>query len=529
MPFFLGVVAGTSMSYLMLPVVAGVCIGILGILAIFAPFPAASESGKSESFISNLKNAHFSIESIALILIGFTSTATFQLWLNCAQTFGTEIAKIPSQNVSVMQTYYSAGTMVALFVTSALITKFKQVRFLVIYPAISLVMLALVYIIKTPMICYVGAFVIGYAAAGGVLQMATAVVNDLFPKIKGTITSLVMIASSLCNYTILTAAAKMTSTSVIMMNIVITAIGILLALFVNVRYGVLLKNAEEASKNLLVLVTGTPEVYASGECSDNRRKLSMNTVKVRNIEIGSGVPKICVPIVGVTKDEIIAEAKTFDSIPVDVVEWRVDWFEGVFEFDKVEDVLKDLREALGETPILFTFRTSKEGGEKAIEAEPYKELNIAAAKTGYVDLVDVEAFTGDEIVKEIVAAAHECGVKVVASNHDFDKTPEKDEIVRRLCKMQELGADIPKIAVMPTCRRDVLTLLCATEEMYTEHADRPIITMSMAGTGLISRLCGEVFGSALTFGAAKKASAPGQAAVNDLNNMLQFLHENQGL
>ena len=55
---------------------------------------------------------------------------------------------------------------------------------------------------------------------------------------------------------------------------------------------------------------------------------------------------------------------------------------------------------------------------------------------------------------------------------------------------QELGADIPKIAVMPTCRRDVLTLLCATEEMYTEHADRPIITMSMAGTGLISRLCG---------------------------------------
>lgn len=249
MPFFLGIVAGTSMSYLMLPVIAGVCIGIMGILAIFAPFPATSEAGKSESFISNLKNAHFSIESIALILIGFTSTATFQLWLNCAQTFGTEIAKIPSQNVSVMQTYYSAGTMVALFVTSVLITKFKQVRFLVIYPAISLVMLALVYIIKTPMICYVGAFVIGYAAAGGVLQMATAVVNDLFPKIKGTITSLVMIASSLCNYTILTAAAKMTSTSVIKMNIVITAIGILLALFVNVRYGVLLKNAEEASKN----------------------------------------------------------------------------------------------------------------------------------------------------------------------------------------------------------------------------------------------------------------------------------------
>lgn len=255
----------------------------------------------------------------------------------------------------------------------------------------------------------------------------------------------------------------------------------------------------------------------------------MKPVEVRNIKIGEGIPKICVPIVGVTKEDIISEAESFDSIPVDVVEWRVDWFEGVFEIEKVKDVLADLRKALKDIPLLFTFRTSKEGGEKAIEPADYAALNKAVAATGDVDLIDVEAFTGDEIVKDIIEAAHACGVKVVASNHDFDKTPAKDDIIYRLRKMQDLGADIPKIAVMPTCRRDVLTLLSATEEMYTEYADRPIITMSMAGTGLVSRLCGEVFGSALTFGAAKKASAPGQAAVNDLNDILQFLHKNQGL
>ena len=165
MPFFLGMVAGSAMSYLMLPLVAAIVIVILGVLAIFAPLPAASESGKKESLIENLKNAHFSVESVALILIGFTSTATFQLWLNCAQTFGKEIAGIPSETVSIMQTYYSAGTMVALIVTSFLITKFKQVRFLVIYPAISVIMLALVYMIKSPAICYVGAFVIGVVLA----------------------------------------------------------------------------------------------------------------------------------------------------------------------------------------------------------------------------------------------------------------------------------------------------------------------------------------------------------------------------
>lgn len=125
----------------------------------------------------------------------------------------------------------------------------------------------------------------------------------------------------------------------------------------------------------------------------------------------------------------------------------------------------------------------------------------------------------------MIDGVHAAGVKVVASNHDFHKTPAKSDIIYRLRKMQDMGADIPKIAVMPQNKRDVLTLLAATEEMVTDYADRPIITMSMAGTGVISRLCGEVFGSSMTFGAAKKASAPGQMGVADLSTVLDLLHK----
>ena len=251
----------------------------------------------------------------------------------------------------------------------------------------------------------------------------------------------------------------------------------------------------------------------------------MNTVKVRNIEIGAGIPKICVPIVGVTREEILAAAENIKSTKADVVEWRVDWYEDIFDFTKTEATMQALREVLGEMPILFTFRTSKEGGEKAIETEAYVGLNQNAAKTGLVDLVDVEAFTGDDVVKAVVETAHANGVKVIASNHDFHKTPAKEEIVFRLRKMQDLGADIPKIAVMPQNKKDVLTLLAATEEMVSEYADRPIITMSMSGTGVISRLCGEVFGSALTFGAVGKVSAPGQMGIEDLTTVLGLLHK----
>lgn len=252
-----------------------------------------------------------------------------------------------------------------------------------------------------------------------------------------------------------------------------------------------------------------------------------NVVQVKELRLGEGVPKICVPLVGKTNEQIIEEAKYLKELNLDLVEWRVDHYEHVENLNKVKEALKQLREEIKDLPILFTFRSKKEGGEKEISIEYYIELNKEIATTKMVDLIDVELFTGDEAVKDIVTHAHNNNVKVVMSNHDFDKTPDQKEIVNRLCKMQDLGADLPKIAVMPNSTKDVLTLLSATDEMVTEHAKRPIITMSMGGTGLVSRIAGETFGSALTFGAAKKASAPGQIAVQDLYEVLNLIHKSR--
>lgn len=203
----------------------------------------AAQSGKKSSLIEDIKSAKWSIESFALIIIGFTCTATFQLWLNCAQTFAKDVVGVADP--SGMQSLYANGTIFAIILTAIFTMKIKSVRFLFIYPAVSLAALLLVNMMRTESMCNIGAFLLGFFAAGGVLQLATATVNDLFPKFKGTITSIIMIASSISNYTILSAAGKMSAPAVMMMNIVITAIGVVLALFVNVRYGTLLKKAEE--------------------------------------------------------------------------------------------------------------------------------------------------------------------------------------------------------------------------------------------------------------------------------------------
>ncbi|MDD7218998.1 MAG: type I 3-dehydroquinate dehydratase [Clostridia bacterium] len=251
----------------------------------------------------------------------------------------------------------------------------------------------------------------------------------------------------------------------------------------------------------------------------------MNTVQIKNIKIGEGIPKICVPVVGRTREEILREARHITTLPADLVEWRADWYKDVFHIEKVLATACELQRILNPLPLLFTFRTSIEGGEREISASDYLALNIAAAESGYVDLIDAEAFSMENTAKEIISHSHDHKVKVIISSHDFQKTPPKEELIRRFNIMQDSGADIVKIAVMPGSRQDVLTLMEATLEINEQYARCPVITMSMAGTGVLSRLSGEFFGSAVTFGSAGQASAPGQIPVKELREILDIVHK----
>ncbi len=239
-PFFLGITVGVTagglITYNKLFYICGAAYLVLLAGILFFPLPEGEGGAaeKKEGLLSSLKHTHFSLESIAMILIGFTCTGTFQLWLNCAQNFATNNANWA--NPSIMQTWYSAGTILALIVTALLTRKVKDVVFILVYPVICLVALVLVVLFPSQFMMTIGSFVIGWAGAGGLLQIVTSVCNMIFPKIKGTVTALVMIASSLCNYTLLTAASSMSASSVMWMNIVVTGIGVLLGLYVNMRY-----------------------------------------------------------------------------------------------------------------------------------------------------------------------------------------------------------------------------------------------------------------------------------------------------
>ena len=154
-------------------------------------------------------------------------------------------------------------------------------------------------------------------------------------------------------------------------------------------------------------------------------------VTMKNLLFGTGIPKICIPITGATLEKLLQEASAFTPACLDLMEWRADFFQDIFNPLAVLEALKQLRTALGKIPILFTFRTKQEGGEREISALEYASLLKTVIRSSLADGIDIELFMGDELVANLVSVAREHGVTVIISNHDFQKTPDQQELFSR--------------------------------------------------------------------------------------------------
>ncbi|MFC4354917.1 type I 3-dehydroquinate dehydratase [Chryseomicrobium palamuruense] len=244
----------------------------------------------------------------------------------------------------------------------------------------------------------------------------------------------------------------------------------------------------------------------------------MRNVMIRDVIIGQGAPKIIVSLISSTRHNLVEEIEHMAPKQPDIWEWRLD-FQESFEGNELTETLALIRELTYPTPLLVTYRTNQEGGHGCMKGAAYSELLTMTAASGFCDLVDVELFSEDS--KELVHAIQQHNCKVIVSNHDFDRTPPKEELIWRLREMQLINGDIGKIAVMPKRPQDVLSLLDAAEHMKEHYADRPFIVMSMGNLGAITRLGGHHFGSAATFAAGASPSAPGQLPIELMKQLLK--------
>ncbi|MBG9387691.1 type I 3-dehydroquinate dehydratase [Caenimonas aquaedulcis] len=240
---------------------------------------------------------------------------------------------------------------------------------------------------------------------------------------------------------------------------------------------------------------------------------------------GARFPAICAPLVGRTAQRLLDEVAVVAAKKPDILEWRVDFFEGIADTASMADLCGRIKAASGGIPLLVTRRSAREGGER-IELTEAQVIALYAAvcRTGHVDLLDYEAGNAPAEVAEVREMTRAHRVQLLLSFHDFQSTPAVEAIADRFARAAQLGADIAKVAVMPRSMEDVLRLLEATQRASRELAI-PVVSMSMGRLGAITRLCGWAFGSAMTFAIGESPSAPGQMAIEDVGAGLALLQK----
>lgn len=237
--------------------------------------------------------------------------------------------------------------------------------------------------------------------------------------------------------------------------------------------------------------------------------------------------KTIVPITAKTKEQAIAQAKVIAANQdADLAEFRIDLLDFAADSKQVIALGHELKKILATKPMIATIRTHNEGGKLTISDADYGKTYQAYLKQPFMDMLDVEIFRDQQVVKNTVKLAHDKKVLIVMSNHDFQKTPSEDEIVKRLLKQDQLGADILKIAVMPQSKQDVFTLMNATLKV-SQQSKKPLLTMSMGKLGTISRIATANMGGSFSFGMIGEASAPGQIDVTQLKQFLKTVQPTQ--
>ena len=262
----------------------------------------------------------------------------------------------------------------------------------------------------------------------------------------------------------------------------------------------------------------------------------MQPLQIKNLTLGDGIPKICVPIVARDRQQLKTALNDLSGVPFDLAEFRADHYAPLQELclfaahgrsgslsRALVEVLALIRQTVSDKPLLFTIRTKAEGGKAALSYGEYETMLQSAAQTGYVDLIDVELFTAGRNAAGLTEKLQSLQTKVIGSSHDFEKTPTEEKMLECLLTMQSAGMDVTKLAVMPRSRKDVLSLLRVSCAMADGKADRPFVTISMGDLGMTSRICGSLTGSAITFASAGRSSAPGQIDAAGMRQILDIL------
>lgn len=248
----------------------------------------------------------------------------------------------------------------------------------------------------------------------------------------------------------------------------------------------------------------------------------MTPTTLKHLSLGTGAPKICVPITGSDIPTVIAQAGEIVSTAADLVEWRLDYLNNLDDTEAICTTANRLVTLLGDLPLIVTLRDRSQGGKRQISDTDYQSIYTQLIGNSSIAAIDLEWHRDRTTLQHLIALAATNNVSTIISQHDFEGAPTYDEAVALLTDMATIKGSFVKLAVMPHNNGDVLALMAATHTA-ADRIDQPIISMAMGELGAVTRVTGETFGSVMTFATVRHSSAPGQLTVDQTKRIIDTL------
>lgn len=193
---------------------------------------------------------------------------------------------------------------------------------------------------------------------------------------------------------------------------------------------------------------------------------------------------------------------------IEKVDKKVELFEIRTDYLKSTDNLKALSKYSDK--IIIAIRTK---GQNEV-FNNFKKL-ISPTLLEFIKLrpyfIDVEI--NSNIVEKILKISKKYDIKVLLSYHNFNQTPDLNELKNLELKAKEMSADAVKIVTYATRIKDNLTII-----RLLSSAEMPMVAFCMGELGKFSRVFSPFFGALFTYASVKRGeeTAPGQLTVDEL-------------
>ena len=255
LPLFIGVLVMMNAWYGWSFIVAAVILALNFVIMLKMGFPVMNQVGNSDKNDASeapveAPKSKWYLEGICFVLYGYISQATFYLISQWLTKYGVAVAQMPDLAARSLMSYYSIGSLACVFFT-AFITKkgVRPITLLVVYTLISTLAIGGLYYYPSASLAPILSAVVGFSAAGGVMQLGLVMMTEMFPKGKGTMTGIFYTTGSIASFTIPVVTGYMADSginSIMGLDAAIALAGFIVACIIYVRYNSVMKNRKAA-------------------------------------------------------------------------------------------------------------------------------------------------------------------------------------------------------------------------------------------------------------------------------------------